>query len=70
MNTCANLAGGLAPILTGYLATRISWSTALDFAALVNLASGLIWVFVNVEHGVEADVERAPAQVQLKSTSA
>jgi ACS family glucarate transporter-like MFS transporter len=70
MNTCANLAGGFAPILTGYLATKISWTTALDFAALVNFAAGVIWIFVNVEHGVEADVERAPAQVQLNSTSA
>jgi ACS family glucarate transporter-like MFS transporter len=70
MNTCANLAGGFAPILTGYLATRFSWTTALDFAAVVNLAAGVIWVFVNVEHGVEADVERAPAQAQWKGTSA
>jgi ACS family glucarate transporter-like MFS transporter len=55
MNTCANLAGGIAPILTGYLATRFGWTTALDFAALVNFAAGLIWFFVNVEHGVEVD---------------
>ncbi|HEX3377508.1 MAG TPA: MFS transporter, partial [Candidatus Acidoferrales bacterium] len=70
MNTCANLAGGFAPILTGYLATKISWTTALDFAAFVNFTAGVIWVFVNVEHGVEADVKCAPAQVQLKGTSA
>jgi ACS family glucarate transporter-like MFS transporter len=56
MNTCANLAGGVAPILTGYLAARFSWSAALDFAALVNFAAGLIWCFVNVEHGVEAHI--------------
>ncbi len=54
MNTCANLAGGIAPILTGYLATKFSWATALDFAALVNFAAGMIWFFVNVEHSVEA----------------
>jgi len=55
MNTCANLAGGVAPILTGYLAARFSWSAALDFAALVNFAAGMIWCFVNVEHAVEVN---------------
>jgi ACS family glucarate transporter-like MFS transporter len=54
MNTCANLAGGAAPILTGYLATRYGWATALDFAAGVSFAAGFIWLFVNVEDGLEA----------------
>ncbi|MDP9148003.1 MAG: MFS transporter, partial [Acidobacteriota bacterium] len=55
MNTCANLAGGIAPVLTAYLATRFSWSIALDFAALVNLFAGLLWFFVNTEDSVETD---------------
>jgi ACS family glucarate transporter-like MFS transporter len=53
MNTCANLAGGTAPILTGYLATKYGWSAAFDFAAAVTLTAGVIWIFVNVEEGVE-----------------
>lgn len=56
MNTCANLAGGTAPILTGYLATRYGWATALDFAAGVTFAAGVIWIFVNVEDGLEAAI--------------
>ncbi len=56
MNTCANLAGGTAPILTGYLATRYGWATALDFAASVTFAAGLIWIFVNVENGLEPGI--------------
>jgi ACS family glucarate transporter-like MFS transporter len=54
MNTCANLAGATAPILTGYLATKYGWATALDFAAGVSFTAGLIWIFVNVENGLEA----------------
>jgi ACS family glucarate transporter-like MFS transporter len=54
MNTCANLAGGTAPILTAYLATKFGWATALDFAAIVTFSAGLIWIFVNVENSVEA----------------
>jgi ACS family glucarate transporter-like MFS transporter len=56
MNTCANLAGGTAPILTGYLATKYGWATALDFAAGISFMAGLIWFFVNVEDGLEAAV--------------
>jgi len=49
MNTCANLAGGIAPISTAYIATKFGWIMALDFAALVSFCGGLIWVFVNAE---------------------
>ena len=49
MNTCANVAGGFAPILTAQIATRFGWTRALDFAALINLITGVIWIFVNAD---------------------
>lgn len=57
MNTCANLAGGIAPISTGYIATKFGWVTALDFAALVSFCGGVIWVFVNAADNLEAGSE-------------
>lgn len=53
MNMCANIAGGIAPILTAYIATVFGWTQALDFAALVSLAAGALWVFVNAEESLE-----------------
>jgi MFS transporter, ACS family, glucarate transporter len=53
MNTCANLAGGIAPISTAYLAAKFGWIAALDFAAVVSFCGGLIWVFVNAADRVE-----------------
>jgi ACS family glucarate transporter-like MFS transporter len=54
MNTCANTAGGIAPILTAYIATTFGWSKALDFAALVSFTSGVIWIFVNADENLES----------------
>jgi ACS family glucarate transporter-like MFS transporter len=54
MNTCANLAGGIAPISTAYIATRFGWTAALDFAALVSFCGGVIWVFVDAADSLEA----------------
>ena len=53
MNTCANIAGGLAPVATAHIATRFGWSQALDFAAIVNLTAGLLWFFVNADNNLE-----------------
>ncbi len=61
MNTCANLAGGIAPISTAYIATKFGWITALDFAALVSFCGGLIWVFVNAEDNLEVGCEGRPS---------
>jgi ACS family glucarate transporter-like MFS transporter len=55
MNTCANLAGGIAPILTARIATAFGWTKALDFAALVSFTAGIVWVFVNANDNLEAD---------------
>ena len=53
MNTCANIAGGLAPVITAHIATRFGWSQALDFAAVVNLTAGVIWLFVDADSNLE-----------------
>ena len=53
MNTCANIAGGVAPILTARIAMRFGWTQALDFAASVSFAAGLIWLLVNADSKLE-----------------
>jgi ACS family glucarate transporter-like MFS transporter len=53
MNTCANMAGGIAPIVTARIATHFGWSQALDFAAIVSLMAGVIWLFVNADSSLE-----------------
>ena len=55
MNMCGNLGGWLAPIVTAFIATRLGWTQALDFAALLTLASGVLWILVNAEHNLEAN---------------
>jgi MFS transporter, ACS family, glucarate transporter len=53
MNTCGNLGGWISPILTAYIATRFGWTRALDFAALVTFAAGVLWLGVNAEQNLE-----------------
>jgi ACS family glucarate transporter-like MFS transporter len=55
MNMFGNLGGFLAPIVTAYLATRLGWTQALGFAALVTLAAGLLWVLVKADQPLEED---------------
>jgi ACS family glucarate transporter-like MFS transporter len=55
MNTCANVAGGAAPIITAQIATSFGWTVALDFAALVSFAAGILWIFVNANENLEID---------------
>ncbi|HEV2387048.1 MAG TPA: MFS transporter [Candidatus Acidoferrales bacterium] len=59
MNTFGNLGGWLSPILTAYLATRFGWRTALDFAAVVTVASGLFWFLVDASQSLDARDVRA-----------
>jgi ACS family glucarate transporter-like MFS transporter len=49
MNTFGSLGGWLSPVLTGLIATRLGWSYALDFAALVTLMSGAAWFLVRAD---------------------
>jgi ACS family glucarate transporter-like MFS transporter len=53
MNTCGNLAGWISPILTAFIATHFGWTQALDFAALVTAASGLLWFLVDANKTLE-----------------
>jgi ACS family glucarate transporter-like MFS transporter len=53
MNTCANTAGGIAPVLTAHIATRVGWTSALDFAAFMSFTAGLVWIFVDASNSVE-----------------
>jgi MFS transporter, ACS family, glucarate transporter len=61
MNTCANIAGGIAPVLTARIATRFGWSQALDFAAIVSFSAAVIWLFVNADTNLEAEIFPAGA---------
>jgi ACS family glucarate transporter-like MFS transporter len=63
MNTCANLAGGMAPISTAYIATKFGWTAALDFAAAVSFCAGVLWVFVNAADSLEVGSERQPPTI-------
>lgn len=47
MNMSGNLGGWLSPIVTAYIATRLGWEHALDFAALVTLSSGVFWIAID-----------------------
>lgn len=53
MNTFGNLGGWLSPIVTAYIATKISWSSALDFASLVSIASGLFFLLVKADRTLD-----------------
>ena len=55
MNMCGNLGGWLSPIVTAYIATKLGWTQALDFAALVTLSSGVIWVLVRADEPLEGE---------------
>jgi ACS family glucarate transporter-like MFS transporter len=46
MNTTAQAAGAVAPVLTPYLAQKLGWTHALDFAAAMVLLAGALWIGV------------------------
>jgi MFS transporter, ACS family, glucarate transporter len=69
MNMCGNLGGWLSPIVTAYMATRYGWTQALDFAAIVTLLSGLLWVWVNAEQDLEVKLAEAAATEQVTGAS-
>ena len=53
MNMSGNLGGWLSPIVTATIATRLGWEQALDFAALVTLASGVFWIGIDAGSDLE-----------------
>jgi MFS transporter, ACS family, glucarate transporter len=58
MNMCGNLGGWLAAIGTAFIATRLGWTQALDFAALLTLIAGVLWIMVNAEHNLEVSLPK------------
>ena len=53
MTTFGSLGGWLSPIVTAAIAMRFGWTYALDFAALVTLASGLAWFLIRADQAIE-----------------
>jgi len=60
MNMCGGLGGGLAPVLTGYVASSFGWEWALDIIAVLSLVSGLLWFFVRAEENLEQEPVQTP----------
>ncbi len=52
MNTTAQAAGAVAPVLTPMLAQKLGWIHSLDFAALLLLLTGLLWFGINPDKPV------------------
>jgi MFS transporter, ACS family, glucarate transporter len=53
MNTWGNLGGWISPILTAYIAVHLGWTQALDFAALITLLAGVLWIPLNADQNLE-----------------
>jgi cyanate permease len=52
MNTTAQAAGAVAPVLTPYLAQKLGWTHALDFAAGMVLMAGALWIGVRPDRPI------------------
>jgi ACS family glucarate transporter-like MFS transporter len=53
MATFGSLGGAASPVVTVLIATKLGWSYALDFAALVTAVSGLAWFFIDAGGMIE-----------------
>ena len=53
MATFGSLGGAASPVVTALIATKLGWSYALDFAALVTMISGLAWFFIDAGRTIE-----------------
>ena len=53
MATFGSLGGAVSPVVTVLIATKLGWSYALDFAALVTVISGLAWFFIDAGGTIE-----------------
>ena len=53
MTTFGSLGGWLSPILTAWIATKLGWTQALDFAALVTIISGVVWFFIDASRTID-----------------
>jgi ACS family glucarate transporter-like MFS transporter len=62
LNTGANIGGSLSPLLTPWFAERMGWPTALEIAALVSLAGGLIWIRITPSDGLHPASRTKPTE--------
>jgi ACS family glucarate transporter-like MFS transporter len=53
MNMSGNLGGWLSPIVTALIATHLGWNMAFNFAGLMTLVAGLLWVAVRADEKLE-----------------
>jgi ACS family glucarate transporter-like MFS transporter len=53
MNMAGNLGGWLSPILIAVIFTHFGWKMAFNFAGLVTLMSGLLWILVRADETLE-----------------
>jgi nitrate/nitrite transporter NarK len=53
MTTFGSLGGWLSPVVTAALVTKFGWITALDFAALLTMVSGVAWLLVEPDRRIE-----------------
>jgi len=53
MATFGSLGGAASPVVTVFIADKLGWSYALDFAALVTVISGLAWFFIDASGSFE-----------------
>lgn len=53
MATFGSLGGAASPVVTVFIADKLGWSYALDFAALVTVVSGLSWFFIHAGSSFE-----------------
>ena len=53
MNMGCNLGGLVSPALTPWLASRIGWAHALDVAAVLSIAGGLLWLGIRAPNPID-----------------
>jgi len=56
MNTTAQASGAVAPVLTPYLAQKLGWTHALDFAAGMVMLAGVLWLGVRPDRPIKGRI--------------
>jgi ACS family glucarate transporter-like MFS transporter len=53
MATFGSLGGAASPVITALIATKLGWTAALDFAAVITGISGVAWFFIDADSIIE-----------------
>lgn len=56
MATFGSLGGSVSPVLTAYIATKVGWTQALDFGAVVTVVSGIAWCFIDASRSIDVQL--------------